>query len=151
MTKTRTFVRAYTRCPDNSRHHSDEGLKEIYRDLYYVDKCVYNEFEYQKKHLQEKTEVACEKEVFQKIVRKIAENLAKEYSHISTYEGVFGGEPHLKGHRFAVTDVLAGLIVHNSFDSIINAYGDIYTEEQLKQAVRYALYFIKHVYCHETE
>lgn len=87
----------------------------------------------------------------QKFVKKLADNLTKEYPHISTYQGVFGGEPHLKGHRFAVTDVLAGLIVHNSFDGIVKAYKGAYTEEQLKQAVRFALYFIKNAYCLESE
>ena len=137
-------------CSPDSRHFP-RGLG-IWQSLQYQrddEECITKQFYVRSDKLQ--NDVNFKQEIIQKFVKELGENLAKNYSHISTYEGVFGGEPHLEGHRFAVTDVLASLIVHNSFDGVMLAYKGTYSEEQLKQAVRYALYFIKNSYCPENE
>lgn len=137
-------------CSTKSRHFRSElGIWENLQEERKDEECVTKHF-YNLSNPHQDSE-NLKQEIVQNFIKEFAENLAKEYSHITTYKGVLGGEPHLEGHRFAVTDVLAGLIVHNSFDGIIKAYNGTYSEKQLKQAVRYALYFIKNAFCLKNE
>ena len=74
--------------------------------------------------------------------KTITAKLAAEFPHISTYQGVFGGVPHLTGHRFAVTDVLSALSIYGNITAVLDAYDNRYTEEEMKAALEYAAAFI---------
>lgn len=47
-------------------------------------------------------------------VRRLAESLCLEHPAISTYPGIFGGAPHIKGVRLSVGDVLSELYLLGS-------------------------------------
>lgn len=94
-----------------------------------------------------KPEATIEKvESAHKCVRELAEKLCEKYPEISTYQGVFNGKPHLKGTRFTVADVLSAICEENSIESVIEEYDNRYTEEQLKEALRYARDFLLSAY-----
>ena len=56
--------------------------------------------------------------VAQEYIRALSESLCYEHPSISTYEGVFGGIPHLKGLRIAVADILEQLYLTGSISAV---------------------------------
>jgi uncharacterized protein (DUF433 family) len=68
----------------------------------------------------------------------LADRLCKEHPAISTYEGIFGGIPHLKGLRLSVADILEQLYLTGSVDAVRNIYSPDVSEDQIKEAIAYA-------------
>ena len=75
--------------------------------------------------------------------RQLADRLCQEHPAISTYEGVFGGIPHIKGVRFSVADVLSHLYDLGSIDEIEKAFAPDISKDQIKEAIAYAQDFLE--------
>lgn len=74
-------------------------------------------------------------------VRRLAESLCLEHPAISTYQGIFGGAPHIKGVRLSVGDVLSELYLLGSVDAVAQTYS--VDKEQVKEAIAYAQDFLE--------
>jgi uncharacterized protein (DUF433 family) len=74
-------------------------------------------------------------------IRCLAESLCLEHPAISTYEGIFGGAPHIKGVRLSVGDVLSELYLLGSVDAVAQTYS--VDKEQVKEAIAYAQDFLE--------
>ncbi len=85
-------------------------------------------------------------ETLHDVIRQLADKLCEQYPQISTYKGVFGGKPHLKGTRFTVADVLSAVCENNSIENVIEEYNQRFTEEQLKEAIEFARDFLLSTY-----
>jgi uncharacterized protein (DUF433 family) len=81
--------------------------------------------------------------VAQEHIRAVAERLCQEHPAISTYEGIFGGIPHLKGLRLSVADILEQLYLTGSIDAVHNIYSPDVSEDQIKEAIAYAQDFLE--------
>ena len=75
--------------------------------------------------------------------RALAKSLCEEHPVISTYQGVFGGFPHIKGIRFSVADVLSQLYVLGSIDEVEKAFAPDINKDQIKEAIAYAQDFLE--------
>lgn len=75
--------------------------------------------------------------------RALAKRLCEEHPNICTDKGIFGGVPHIKNVRLAVTDVLAQLYMLGSIDAVVNYYSSDINEAQIKEAVAYAHDFME--------
>ena len=75
--------------------------------------------------------------------RSLAEELCEEHRGISTYQGIFGGVPHLKNVRLSVTDVLSQLYVLGSIEAVVAYYAPDISAEQVKEAIAYAHDFME--------
>lgn len=73
-------------------------------------------------------------------LESITAQLCEKYPAI-TIDDILG-EPRLAGTRFAVSNVLTALTLDNSFEEVIDNYDDRYTEDQLKDAVKFARDFL---------
>jgi uncharacterized protein (DUF433 family) len=89
--------------------------------------------------------------VAQEYIRALSERLCEEHPSISTYEGVFGGIPHLKGLRISVADVLEQLYLTGSISAVQAIYSPDVSEEQIKEALAYAQDFVETVFCPSLE
>lgn len=76
-------------------------------------------------------------------IRALSESLCEEHPVISTYEGIFGGIPHLKGLRIAVADIIEQLYLTGSISGVQRVYSPDVSEEQIKEAIAYAQDFIE--------
>jgi uncharacterized protein (DUF433 family) len=76
-------------------------------------------------------------------VRALADNLCEQHPAISTYEGVFGGVPHLAGLRISVPDILEQLYLTGSIAAVQNIYAPDVSEDQIKEAIAYAQDFLE--------
>lgn len=134
------MVFAYHR-PTKSRQYSQMKCEEN-KDIF----LLLNEFGGQIPNLP-KLEVEDEKGEFtQKSIRQLANNLCEKYPQISVYEGVFGGQPHLKETRFRVSDVLSAFCIYDSVEEVIDNLENRYSKEQLKSALRFARDFLDNSY-----
>ena len=75
----------------------------------------------------------------------LVKQLCEKYPHIAIDDEILG-EPRLAGTRFAVSNVLTALIMNGSFEELIGEYDGRYTEEQLKEAVKFARDFLDSFY-----
>jgi len=73
----------------------------------------------------------------------LAEKLCEQHPAISTYEGVFGGIPHLAGLRISVPDILEQLYLTGSIAAVQNIYAPDVSEDQIKEAIAYAQDFLE--------
>jgi uncharacterized protein (DUF433 family) len=87
----------------------------------------------------------------QEHVRALSERLCEEHPAISTYKGIFGGIPHLKGLRIAVADILEQLYLTGSICAVQKIYSPDVSEEQIKEALAYAQDFVETVLCPSPE
>jgi uncharacterized protein (DUF433 family) len=76
-------------------------------------------------------------------IRALSERLCEEHPSVSTYEGVFGGIPHVKGKRIAVADIMEQLYLTGSISGVQRVYSPDVSEEQIKEAIAYAQDFIE--------
>lgn len=76
-------------------------------------------------------------------IRALADRLCEEHPAISTYEGIFGGTPHIKGLRLSVADVLEQLYLTGSIDAVLEIYSPDLSEDQIKEAIAYAQDFLE--------
>jgi uncharacterized protein (DUF433 family) len=74
--------------------------------------------------------------------KEIAMELCEKYNLIGCSDDVFHGKPRLKDTRFTVADVLSAICVHSSLEDVLATYEGRYTEQQFKDAIRYARDFI---------
>jgi uncharacterized protein (DUF433 family) len=79
----------------------------------------------------------------QTYIRALSQRLCEEHPAVSTYEGIFGGIPHLKGLRIAVADILEQLYLTGSISGVQRVYSPDVSEEQIKEAIAYAQDFIE--------
>jgi uncharacterized protein (DUF433 family) len=80
-------------------------------------------------------------------IRNLAQRLCEVHPDISTYQGVFGGFPHIKGVRFSVADVLSQIYVLGSLDEVEKAFAPDISKEQIKEAIAYAQDFMEATLC----
>jgi uncharacterized protein (DUF433 family) len=73
--------------------------------------------------------------------RALAERLCQEHPDISTYPGIFGGAPHIKGVRFSVGNVLSELYLQGSVSAVAETFS--LDENQIKEAIAYAQDFLE--------
>jgi uncharacterized protein (DUF433 family) len=73
--------------------------------------------------------------------RALAERLCEEHSEISTYPGIFGGAPHIKGVRLSVGNVLSELYLQGSINAVATTFS--VGETQIKEAIAYAQDFLE--------
>lgn len=73
----------------------------------------------------------------------LAQALCEEHRGISTYQGIFGGVPHLKNVRLSVTDVLSQLYLLGSVEAVVEYYAPDISAEQIKEAIAYAHDFME--------
>jgi uncharacterized protein (DUF433 family) len=76
-------------------------------------------------------------------IRLLSEKLCEEHPAISTYEGIFGGSPHLKGLRISVADILEQLYLTGSIAGVQKIYSPDLSKDQIKEAIAYAQDFIE--------
>ena len=76
-------------------------------------------------------------------IRALSQRLCEEHTSISTYEGIFGGAPHLKGLRISVADILEQLYLSGSIASVQKIYSPDVSEDQIKEAIAYAQDFLQ--------
>lgn len=74
---------------------------------------------------------------------KLAQQLCEKHTLISTYQGIFGGIPHIKGMRLAVKDVLAQLYHLGNIEGVVSYYAPHLTEAQVKEAIAFAHDFME--------
>lgn len=79
----------------------------------------------------------------QEYIRALSERLCEAHPAISTYEGVFGGIPHLKELRISVADILEQLYLTGSVSAVQRIYSPDVSEEHIKEAIAYAQDFIE--------
>jgi uncharacterized protein (DUF433 family) len=89
------------------------------------------------------THVVAEEKPLHERCWTLAEKLCKEHPGISTYRGIFGGIPHIRGVRLSVADVLSHLYVLGSIDALLERYGQDVSEAQIKEAIAYAQDFLE--------
>lgn len=75
--------------------------------------------------------------------RALAGELCEKHPAISTYEGIFGGVPHIKDVRLTVAHVLAQVRNLGSIDAIVEYYDNTISKEQVKEAITYAQHFME--------
>jgi uncharacterized protein (DUF433 family) len=76
---------------------------------------------------------------------ELVKGLCKKYPLITIDDEVIG-EPRIAGTRFGVSDVLSAFCMYDSIDEIIAEYGNRYSEEQLRDAIRFARDFLDSFY-----
>jgi uncharacterized protein (DUF433 family) len=76
-------------------------------------------------------------------VRNLANQLCEQHQGISTYEGIFGGMPHIAGVRLTVPHVLAQVRNLGSVDAIVEYYDHTISKEQVEEAIKYAQRFLE--------
>ena len=77
--------------------------------------------------------------------KKTVETLCEKYPLIAIDNQVLG-EPRLTGTRFAVSNVLTALTLHNNFEEVLDEYDDRYTKEQFNEAIKFARDFLDSFY-----
>lgn len=150
MSKIRQLAYPKSRnCPRNER-----AAKLYEDDFRHIRKFYENDFNYifagevfrdkdsEKERQIEKKQVENNPETFHDFVRKLANELCEKYPLISNNEDVFRGKPHLKGTRFTVADVLSAMVIYVDTNAVLEAYQNRYTEEQFKEAIRFARDFL---------
>ncbi len=74
--------------------------------------------------------------------RSLFEKCAEDHPHIVAPGEGAGGVPYLEGTSLTVCRILERLYVHGSIAAVTDYYRDV-TEEQVKDAIAYALTFIE--------
>lgn len=75
--------------------------------------------------------------------RALSQRLCEAHPAISTYEGIFGGAPHLNGLRISVADILEQLYLNGSIAAVQQIYSPDLSEDQIKEAIAYAQDFLE--------
>ncbi len=117
-------------------------LASEFADIVLVATCLDKEDEKNRKNtsiIQDKIK----KRIYRNCVKEITKIVCEEHPEISTYEGIFGGRPHIKGVRISVTDILSEVVMSKSIDNVVDEYNNVITEEQTKEAIRYARDFLE--------
>jgi len=76
-------------------------------------------------------------------IRALSIRLCEEHPAISTYEGIFGGIPHLNGLRISVADILEQIYLTGSIAAVQKIYSPDLSEDQIKEAIAYAQDFLE--------
>jgi len=76
-------------------------------------------------------------------IRALSQRLCEAHPTISTYEGIFGGVPHLNGLRISVADILEQLYLTGSIAAVQKLYSPDVSEDQIKEAIAYAQDFLE--------
>jgi uncharacterized protein (DUF433 family) len=76
-------------------------------------------------------------------IRALSQKLCETHPAISTYEGIFGGMPHLNGLRISVADILEQLYLSGSIAAVQRIYSPDVSEDQIKEAIAYAQDFLE--------
>lgn len=76
-------------------------------------------------------------------IRALSQRLCEDHPAISTYEGIFGGGPHLNGLRISVADILEQLYLSGSIAAVQEMYSPDLSEDQIKEAIAYAQDFLE--------
>lgn len=74
---------------------------------------------------------------FESIKAEIVKSLSSKYPIIVINNDVLG-EPILNGTRMPVSTLLTAISLYGKFDEVREEFDDRYSDEQLKQAIKYA-------------
>jgi uncharacterized protein (DUF433 family) len=84
-------------------------------------------------------------------IRALSQRLCEAHPDISIDPSIFGGNPHIKGVRLTVANILAKLYIYGSIEAVANIYKPHVGEHQIKEAIAYAQDFLEAaVHSHEA-
>ncbi len=84
-------------------------------------------------------------------IRALSRRLCEVHPDISVDPSIFAGNPHIKGIRLTVANILAKLYIYGSIEAVSKIYQSKVTEDQIKEAIAYAQDFLEAaVHSHEA-
>lgn len=84
-------------------------------------------------------------------IRALSRRLCEVHPDISVDPSIFAGNPHIKGIRLTVANILAKLYIYGSIEAVAKIYQSNVTEDQIKEAIAYAQDFLEEaVHSHEA-